>query len=313
MSKFLGIDTSNYTTSACIYDSKNSDFLQSKKLLPVKKGEKGIRQSDAVFHHTVGLQEVISELFAENRDDIEAVGCSVTPTSEEGSYMPCFLSGKMLASSISCINKIPLFTFSHQQGHIAAVIAGAERFDLLKRQFIAFHISGGTTQALLVKPDAQKIFNIRLIASSTDLKAGQAIDRAGVMLGLDFPCGKELDRLSRQSNREFNIKPSLIGNNCSLSGIENKFKKMYENGDSKEDIARFCILSIVEAIDSMAKRLVEEYGDLPVLFSGGVSSNSLLRERLSEKYDSVFAPGEYSVDNAAGIAYLTYLQNKRND
>lgn len=309
MCNYLGIDTSNYTTSAALFCSDNI-IIQKKKLLPVKSGEKGLRQSDAVFHHTVQLPQIISELFSENDTVISAIGVSNAPVAQEGSYMPCFLTGMAVAKSVSKILDVPYYEFSHQQGHIAAIIASSGRTDLLNKEFIAFHLSGGTTQALLVKPDKEKILDISLIAQSLDLKAGQAIDRAGVMLGLDFPCGAELDRLSLNSDKEFKIKPSMKGADCSLSGVENKCKAMFQKGESKEDIAKFTIMSVISAVNSMLVGILNENGNLPVLFSGGVSSNTLLRKHFSDNYNAVFSTPEYSADNAAGTAFLTYLKSK---
>lgn len=309
MCNYLGIDTSNYTTSAALYSSENV-IIQKKKLLPVKQGEKGLRQSDAVFHHTVQLPEIITELFYEKNADISAVGVSNAPVAQKGSYMPCFLTGICVAKSVSQILNVPCYEFSHQQGHIAAIIASGKRTDLLEREFIAFHLSGGTTQAVLVTPDKEQILNTSLIAQSLDLKAGQAIDRAGVMLGLNFPCGKELDALSLKSDREFKIKPSMKGADCSLSGVENKCKAMFDKGESKEDIAKFTIMSVIFAVDAMLVNIINEYGELPVLFSGGVSSNTLIQKHFKEKYNAVFSAPEYSADNAAGTAFLTYLKSK---
>lgn len=310
MSKFLGIDTSNYTTSAAIFDDEKNIVIQKKKLLPVKTGERGLRQSDAVFHHTVQLPQIITELFEEEKYEISAVGVSNAPMPQEGSYMPCFLAGMSVAKSLSEIMNIPYFEFSHQMGHIAAIIQSSGRTDLLDKEFIAFHLSGGTTQAVLVKPDEKNIFEIELIAQSLDLKAGQAIDRTGVMLGLNFPCGVELDKLSLNSNKSFKIKASIKGKDCSLSGIENKCKKMFDDGESKENIARFCIESVIASIDSMLSQILQEYGDLPVLFSGGVSSNSLMQKYFKEKYNAIFSTPQFSADNAVGTAYLTYLKSK---
>ena len=105
----LGIDTSNYTTSAALVDVKSGELVRSvKKLLPVKAGELGLRQSDAVFHHTVQLPEILTELF-DKACDIKAVGVSTKPTDEEGSYMPCFLAGYCSAKSICEATGVPLF------------------------------------------------------------------------------------------------------------------------------------------------------------------------------------------------------------
>lgn len=313
MSKFLGIDTSNYTTSCAVYDSDTVSFINKKKLLPVKSGDRGLRQSDAVFHHTVQLPEVLGEIDFESIGNLSAVGVSYAPTTEEGSYMPCFLSGVAVGEAVSRTNSIPLFRFSHQQGHIAAVLASSGNEKLLSQPFYAFHISGGTTDLLLVKPDKKKIIDVSLVAHSLDLKAGQAVDRVGVMLGLDFPCGAQLDRLSQGSDREFKIKASLKGADCSLSGIENKCRKMLDSNEKREDIAKFCILSIITNIEAMLIKVSENSDKLPVVFCGGVSSNSLMQKLFREKYSAVFASPEFSCDNAVGTAYLAYLKDKNND
>lgn len=308
MSNFLGIDTSNYTTSAAIYDDTTGQAISEKMLLPVKEGAIGLRQSDAVFHHTVQLPEVIEKLFSQFNGEISAVGVSASPRSEEGSYMPCFLSGVAVARSLSSVMKLPLYEFSHQQGHIAAVAFSSGKEELLKKEFIAFHLSGGTTEAVLVRPDCENIISTEIIAKSLDLKAGQAIDRTGVMLSLKFPCGVELDRLSLKSDKDYTVKTSVKNTDCSLSGIENKTKAMFENGEKPEDIARFCLQSIIASVDKMLENIIEKYGNMPVLFSGGVSSNTLLREYMTDKYNAVFSLPVYSADNACGTAYLTSLK-----
>lgn len=308
MSNFLGIDTSNYTTSAAIYDNITGQAISEKMLLPVKEGTIGLRQSDAVFHHTVQLPEVIEKLFSQFNGKISAVGVSASPRSEDSSYMPCFLSGVAVARSLSAVMKLPLYEFSHQQGHIAAVAFSSGNDELLKKEFIAFHLSGGTTEAVLVRPDGENIISTEIIAKSLDLKAGQAIDRTGVMLSLKFPCGVELDRLSLESDKDYSVKASVKNTDCSLSGIENKTKAMFEKGEKPEDIARFCLQSIIASVDKMLENIIEKYGNMPVLFSGGVSSNTLLREYMTDKYNAVFSLPVYSADNACGTAYLASLK-----
>jgi len=312
MSKYLGIDTSNYTTSVAVYDSDTDCFVNEKKLLPVKSGEKGLRQSDAVFHHTVQLPELFDRIDFAGIGKVDAIGVSVSPTTQDGSYMPCFLSGVSVATALADTLGVPLYRFSHQQGHIAAVLASSANEKLLKESFIAFHLSGGTTDALLVKPDSDRLIDISLVAHSLDLKAGQAVDRTGLMLGLDFPCGAELDRLAQKSVKEYKIKPSMKGVDCSLSGIENKCRSMLDSGEAKEDIAKFCILYIASSIGTMLVELKKQHGDLPVVFCGGVSSNTMLQSFFKDKYNAVFSTPEYSTDNAAGIAYLAYMMNSKD-
>ncbi len=311
MSYFLGIDTSNYTTSVALYNSDTNEIISKKKLLPVKSGEKGIRQSDAVFHHTVQLPELIDELFDGKKLDIAGVGVSVKPCNEEGSYMPCFLVGISVAVSISNALNVPLYRFSHQDGHIVAALYSADKINTLTQKFIAFHISGGTSQALLVEPD-EKYFKTKIISDSLDLKAGQAVDRVGISLGLKFPCGPELERHALNSNRELQkLKVFRRDGNFSLSGVENKCKKMLDDGESSEDISMFCLSYIYSAIDDTINEILTNYGNLPIVFSGGVMSNSIIRKELMKKYNSYFAEPYYSSDNACGIAILASICNKR--
>lgn len=308
---FLGIDTSNYTTSLALYSPGENVVFQEKKLLPVKKGEKGLRQSDAVFHHTRQLPELFEKLRKECCEEITAVGVSTRPRSVEGSYMPCFTVGKCAAECISYSSKIPVHCFSHQQGHITSALYCADKLDLIYKPFIAFHVSGGTTEALLVTPDEEEIISCKLISSSSDLKAGQAVDRVGLMMGLSFPCGKEIDALARKSEKSYKLNPKVKDGCCSLSGIENKAQKMLSDGETKEDTARFCIDYIAAALEKMTDYAIEHYGSLPLVFSGGVMSNSIIRERFTAKYGAFFAESEFSSDNAAGIAVLAYLKEKK--
>lgn len=300
MSYFLGIDTSNYTTSCALYDSETDTVIQQKKLLPVKPGELGLRQSDAVFHHTVQLPELLCKLFEGFSAGISAVGVSDAPTRDEGSYMPCFLAGVSGATSAAVSNGVPLYKYSHQQGHIMAALYSAGKRDLVGSDFLAFHISGGTTQLLLV----DKNLSTTLVASSSDLKAGQSVDRTGVMLGFPFPAGKYVDELACKSEKEYKINIKLKDGNCSLSGVENKCKAMYAAGERPEDICRFCIDYIMTAIYKMALYAREKYGNLPIVFSGGVMSNSIIKKKLTDELGAFFAAPEFSCDNAAGIAIL---------
>lgn len=303
---YLGFDTSNYTTSVAVYDGV--EIKQAKKVLCVKSGEKGLRQSDAVFQHTVNMPSLLNSLEINNMD---AVGVSTRPRNIEGSYMPCFLVGVNTANAVSKAAGVPMYETSHQVGHILASLYSVNRLDLINERFIAFHLSGGTTEALLVKPDESEIISAEIIAQSLDLKAGQAVDRTGVMLGLDFPCGKQLDLLSRECEQNFKIKPSMKGLDCSLSGVENKAHAMLENGASRQETAKFTLTYISQTICEMLRRIKREYGELPVVFSGGVASNSLLRQYVNNEFNAYFAQSEFSLDNAAGCAVYAYLKENR--
>ncbi len=310
MSLYLGIDTSNYTTSAALFDSESGCMLQKKKLLPVKEGELGLRQSDAVFHHTRQLPEMIEKLEI-NGKKLDAVGVSVRPRMLDNSYMPCFLCGEGLAVSLASVLGIPVYFTSHQIGHVLAALYSAGKTELLKRDFIAFHVSGGTTDCLLCEPDKNNVLNITEIGTSLDLKAGQAVDRIGLMLGLKFPCGAELEKLALNSNVKYKPKPVLKDGNCCLSGLENKCRKMLDEKESREDTANFCLSYIKETLAAMLDRAFEKYGEKPVCFAGGVMSDIIIREELSARYrEAFFAAPEYSCDNAAGTAFFAKIRQE---
>ena len=306
MPYYLGIDTSNYTTSCAVYNSDTDEIVHRKKLLPVKKGELGLRQSDAVFHHTVQLPALMKELFDGFDGEIAAIGVSDAPMRAEGSYMPCFLAGVSVAESIAAVTGKPLYRFSHQQGHIMAALYSSGKRKLYGENFFAFHVSGGTTQALLISGD----LNAKLIASSLDLKAGQAVDRVGVMLGYPFPAGKFVDELAQKSDKIYKINIKLKDGNCCLSGVENKCRAMLEKGEKPEDICRYCIDYIMTALYKIAVFAKEKYGDMPMIFSGGVMSNKIIREEFERTLGAGFAEPEFSADNAAGIAILANRQSR---
>lgn len=310
MSKYLGLDTSNYTTSVAAFQAEMGVLWQYKRLLPVKEGELGLRQSDAVFHHIRQLPELMENLCREVGDlsDLAAVGVSTRPQETEGSYMPCFLAGHGAARQLAAVTGRPLYTFTHQQGHVAAALYGSQSMDLLGRPFLAFHVSGGTTDALLVTPHTDTVLSCKVVASSLDLKAGQLIDRVGGMLGLPFPAGPALDALSQQTAFSPRVRPSMDGCSCHLSGVENQCRELLKKGTPPAEIAAFCLHSIRVALERMTEQLLAAYGDLPVVYAGGVMSNTLLRAALSARFGGRFAPAAFSADNAAGIAVLTSLK-----
>jgi N6-L-threonylcarbamoyladenine synthase len=307
----LGIDTSNYTTSVALYDDATGEVTQQRRLLKVKPGELGLRQSDAVFQHTMALPELMKTLFEESGQTPDRVAVSTAPRGEAGSYMPCFMVGKGTADSLGAACSLPVRYFSHQAGHIAAALYSAGRLDLLEKEFLAFHVSGGTTEAVKVTPDERSVFRTERVAESLDLKAGQAIDRVGVMLGLAFPAGPALDELSRQSEKAYKIKPFLRDGDCSLSGLQNRCEQMKQAGEADCDIARYCMEYVCAALRGMTLALTERFPGLPLLYSGGVMSNSLLRARFAEEFGAVFAAPGFSSDNAAGVAVLGAMQLKR--
>lgn len=305
----LGLDTSNYTTSAALFDTDSGKIIQQKKLLTVKPGEKGLRQSDALFQHTKNIPDILNKLFSDVKCDISAVGVSEVPRDVTGSYMPCFLAGVSAASAITAANGLTLRRFSHQRGHIAAALYSANALKYLDNRFLAFHVSGGTTEMLSVTPDKELILKCEIIGGTADVNAGQIIDRAGVMMGLDFPCGKELELLAKNGTDTVAYPVSVTDGKCALSGIENYCRNLLKKGVSKPDIALFVFKTVAENILKMLDYATAKYGETEVVFSGGVMSNTIIKEIITSRYpNAVFALPEFSRDNAAGIAVLTAIK-----
>lgn len=301
----LAFDTSNYTTSVALFDGSGGRNVS--RLLDVKPGELGLRQSDALFDHVKRLPELFAHLMEETgRPVIDAIGVSTRPRAVEGSYMPCFLAGESQASVLASALGVPLFRFSHQQGHIAASLWSSGHLELMERPHLAWHLSGGTTELLLVEPD-QKNVRAEKIGGTTDISAGQLIDRTGKLLGLPFPSGKPLDALSREAEGKTFFRVKCPGLTFSLSGVENKVQQYAAGGASPADTAAYALRSVIGAVISATKNARKQYPGYPVVFSGGVASNSLLRQE-AEGMDAIFCPPQYSTDNAMGIAVLTWLQ-----
>ena len=294
----IGFDTSNYTTSIALFNGVDGENCS--RLLPVKPGELGLRQSDAVFSHTKSLPELSGRLFSHGLE-IAAVGVSTRPRAVEGSYMPCFMVGYSHAKLLSDVLGVPLFEVSHQQGHVAAALWSAGRLDLMDRPHLAWHLSGGTTELLLIEPDGKNVQCTKL-GGTTDISAGQLIDRTGVMLQLPFPAGKHVDALSKEAVHTDLFKVKCNGLEFSLSGVQNKVQQ-YSQQNSPAETAAFSLRCVCHAVKTATEHAKKQYPGLEVVFSGGVASNSMLRSVMT---DAIFAQPAFSTDNAMGVAILSH-------
>ena len=262
----LGIDTSNYATSLAVFDTDAGEVVcDCKKFLPVKEGQLGLRQSDALFHHTAALPAMLVELGA--RADLTQVRAELT----------------------------------HQQGHIAAALYAAGDFTLFERESLVFHVSGGTTDLLLCH-GAERITPL---GTSSDLYAGQAVDRLGVKLGFPFPAGVYVSEQAALCKEKVHPKVSVHGLTCSLSGLENQCAKLLADGHDAPYVCKYCLLCVGETLVRMANNALAEHPGLPVVFAGGVMSSDLIRTYVTNRVPNAhFVPGKFASDNAIGISIL---------
>ena len=299
----LAFDTSNYTTSVAVFDGKEGKNVS--RLLDVAPGALGLRQSDALFAHVKRLPELADRLFCDmGAVTLDAVGASTRPRAVEGSYMPCFLAGQSQAEVLGAALHLPVYAFSHQQGHIAASLWSAGRMDLMDKPHLAWHLSGGTTELLYVMPEGVSV-HAEKIGGTTDISAGQLIDRTGQLLELPFPSGKALDALSREANGKERFRVKVQGTRFSLSGVQNKVQEFFSRGASKADTAGYALRCLIGAIVEATQNALKEHPGCDVVFAGGVSSNTMLRERC-KVLPAVFCAPEFSTDNAMGTAILTW-------
>ncbi len=299
----IGIDTSNYTTSIAWFDGQGGENCS--KLLPVKQGELGLRQSDAVFAHIKSLPELSGRLFSHMQDKtITAVGVSTRPRAVEGSYMPCFLVGYSHAKMLSEALGVPLVEVSHQQGHVAASLWSAGNMKLLDEPHLAWHLSGGTTELLLVEPEGKNVICTK-IGGTTDISAGQLIDRTGQLLELPFPSGKHLDVLSPGAAGKAVFKVKCTNMEFSLSGVQNKVQQFHASQGNQAETAAYALRCVAEAVYLATEQALKAYPGLQVVFSGGVASNSMLRQVMAP-LNPIFSQPQYSTDNAMGVAVLTH-------
>ena len=303
----LGIDTSNYTTSCALMYSDGELIANLKRPLAVKEGERGLRQSDAVFAHVKNIPEIMTEARSIlGEKSVSAVGVSTRPRNIDGSYMPCFLSGVAVAEGIAAVANVPLYRFSHQCGHIMAAIYSSGKTELLDgREFLAFHVSGGTTEMLKVRAVGDA-FSAELVGGTADINAGQLIDRIGVYMGLPFPSGRYLEALALENEKKIPTrKPKVKDFKVNLSGIENIAIKTFNETGDKCLTAAFVLNYVAESLSLLASEYIKIYGEREILFAGGVMCNSIIKKTLSDRFTAYFAEPEMSADNAVGIAALT--------
>lgn len=304
----LGIDTSAYTTSVAGVCLSGRCF-QSRRVLPVPSGARGLRARDAVFYHNQNLPELVEEVWQQGEPaDLVGIAVSTQPRPVADSYLPCFLAGQAVAQSLAVVAGLPLVKTTHQQGHIRAGMAGSGLPS--DREFLALHVSGGTTELVLVSPGATGL-GIQLKGGSDDLYAGQFVDRVGVLLGLGFPAGPALDQLAESTHQAVLLpwsRPRLKNGLwwTSFSGSESAAGRALAQGANPAELAR----GVMEAIaHSLAALVVKSGIPSDVLVVGGVAANTHLRRQLQHwlapaGWTVWFADPKWSQDNAIGVAFL---------
>jgi N6-L-threonylcarbamoyladenine synthase len=319
----LGIETScDETSAALVADGKTVLSSAIATQLDLLKKYGGVVPEIAARRHTELIGYVIKESLdtaGKTLDDVEAVAV----TSRQG-LIGCLMVGVAAAKSISYAKQIPLIGLHHIEGHIFANILSNPDLPI---PHICLTVSGGHNMLVHVKKNCR----YEILGSTLDDAAGEAFDKIAKFLGLDFPGGPVIDRLSKQGNRKAFTFPRPMmrskESDFSFSGLKtaviNMFKEKVARGEALPlaDIAASFQEAIVDVLVAKTLRAVEEKGLEVVSVTGGVSANSRLREVFSEtcqkKGIKVFLPKlSLCTDNAAMIAaagYARMLLGERSD
>ncbi len=302
----LAFDTSNYTTSIALLDGDDI-VVDQRQLIDVKLGARGIRQSDGFFRHMQVLDAWLNAEFANYRDHLTAIAVSTKPRPVDGSYMPVFRAGQIVANTIAKSTGLPLYCCSHQEGHLFSALQG-HCFDA---PFLFLHLSGGTTEVHRVSSSATG-YNFDIVAETADVSVGQLVDRVGVKSGLKFPCGAEMDQLAVRgealSAPRFKVKRRF-----NLSGYENYFYKCLV-AHASEHVYYHLFETLATIVIDIVNYAVSNTGLKTVLLAGGVAENCVIRERLlawanDNQLDVNFAKARYASDNAVGVARYAQSRN----
>ena len=306
---FVGIDTSCYTTSLAA--SFDENIISLKKPLKVKAGECGLRQSEAFFQHSKNLPVLFEELKESiSFSDFNEVCVTVSsrPRNVDGSYMPVFTAGQGYARSIAAVLGAEYFEVSHQEGHIMSALYSCKKYSITEKPFLTYHISGGTTELLLCEKVGTE-FRCEIVGGTLDLPAGQFIDRIGVKLGFDFPCGMYMDTAACEYDGEkTKVKTSVKDAYMNLSGEETRYSRMAKQGAESGFLAYGTMKCIADSLKKTILAAKEKYGAENVLMVGGVSSSRFIRGEFSDVPGVHFAEPGLCTDNATGTCLMGKLR-----
>ena len=302
---FLGIDTSNYKTSVGLIDREGKVLEDLRQPLSVPLGRPGLRQQEAVFQHLNNLPKLFQKLDGYNiKEELQCVTATIRPRPVKDSYMPCFKAGEAFGKTVSAVLKIPFLSSSHQEGHLAAAFENSSLIN--EKRFLTFHLSGGTLEMLLIED------GITLLGGTADISFGQVLDRLGVLLGMEFPSGEELNNMALEEGeassalKEIFIREGTVN----LSGFDTQIQRVLKSKGIKESrVVKEVFNKIGDSIISLSSYYSQQTKTGNVLMTGGVSASSYLRKYIEERscgknMTFEFAKSHMSSDNGVGAAYL---------
>lgn len=305
-SLYLGVDCSAYTTSLALVDGEKQLLWERRRMIPVRKGARGLRQSEAVFAHIQNLPEMWEEGAAFLRQaPLVAVAAAVKPRPLPRSYMPVFKVSEAAGALIARTSGCSYYAYSHQEGHLAAGLWSA---GLAPDRYLAVHLSGGTTEIVAFEAREPEQMAIERRGGGSDLHAGQFVDRIGVAMGLPFPAGPALEQCAgRGATGAIRLPVAVRDGEISFSGPESQAQRLLQQGADHSDLARAVELCIADSLAAALRGVADLDTFAAILVVGGVAANAFIRRRLRQEGPDkalYFASPAFSGDNAVGLAVL---------
>lgn len=318
----LGIESSCDDTAAALIQNRKilSNVIANQK---IHQSYGGVVPELASRAHQQNIVPVVNEALKQagiDRNQLSAIAFTRGP-----GLMGSLLVGSSFAKSLSMALNVPLIEVNHMQGHILAHFIEDANENSPEFPFLCLTVSGGHTQIVKVS----NYFEMKVLGETIDDAAGEAFDKAGKILGLDYPAGPIIDKLAKEGNSEkFKFsKPKVEELNFSFSGLKTAIlyfiqKETQKNPDFiQENLPDLCASIQKTIVDILMEKLslaVKKTGISQVAIAGGVSANSEIRNRLkemeTEKNWKVFIPKfEYTTDNAAMIAMAGQLKFEQSE
>lgn len=320
--KILGIESScDDTSSAVVCDGRLLSNVINTQAIHQKYG--GVVPELASRAHQQNIVLVVKEALARAEvamSEIDAIAFTKGP-----GLLGSLLVGASFAKGLSVSQDIPLVGVNHLHGHILAHFLREKDEDecVPEFPFLCLLVSGGHSQIVLVRD----YLNFEIIGKTIDDAAGEAFDKCAKVMGLPYPGGPVIDKLSKlgDENRFKFAKPSIPGFDYSFSGLKTSFlytvrDEVAKNpnfiADNLNDLAASLQKTIIDILFNKLEKAVKQTGIRRVAISGGVSANSGLRNRMllaaDKKKWQVYIPKiSYTTDNAAMIALVGYYMYQK--
>jgi N6-L-threonylcarbamoyladenine synthase len=315
--KILGIESSCDETAAAVY---TNDGLQSNIIASQAIHEQygGVVPELASRAHHKTIWRTVQQALDEGETNLAEVD-AVAVTQGPG-LMGSLLVGLCFAKGLCLSRDIPLIGVDHMDAHIYSTFIE----DTPDFPFVALTVSGGHTQLVYVTEP----FEHNLLGQTRDDAAGEAFDKIGKILGLPYPAGPVIDERSQKGNPSFHDFPQAMLDNdfeFSFSGLKTSVKYYLEEQEKRDefleehldDICASVAHAITEVLIKKLRNAVQHTDVQTVTIAGGVSANSMLREKahnVANELDcKLYIPKlAYCTDNAAMIAVTGYMMAERN-